>query len=466
MLRNVMGGNIVKKASTIDMVNGPLLPNIINFALPLMAMNFLQMLFNAADTIVVGKYAGQAALAAVGATGSLIFLLTSLFNGLSMGTNVVIAQAIGAGEKEKISKSVHTSIVMAIISGVVLSIVGVFAAKSCLELMATPIDIINQSTIYMQIYFLGSLFMIIYNFGAAILRSKGDTKRPLYFLIISGLINVVLNLIFVIVFHWDVFGVAFATVISQAVSCALVIYTLLNESDAIKLEKKKLKMDLGIAKEIINIGVPAGIQGMAFSLSNVVVQSSINSFDSSIIVAGNSAASNIENFVYIGMMAFSSATITFTSQYIGAKKYDGVKKIMWLTMVLNAISAIAVGFLAWYFGNFFLRFYTDSPEVVEVGLIRLFWVAMFLVLNGILDIFINSMRGMGHSNVPTIIMIGGVCGVRLAWLLLYFPLNPRLEVIYMCYPLSWIITAVFEAILWYWYYLKLKKKINISASVA
>ena len=447
----------MKNSRSIDMVKGPLVKNVFLFALPLMATNLLQMMFNAADTIVVGKFSGQVALAAVGATGSLIFLLVSLFNGLSVGANVVIARAIGSQDQTKISKSVNTSVLLALFSGIVLTIVGSFASKYFLSWMGTPDSIIDQSTLYMRVYFMGSIFMIMYNFGSAILRAKGDTKRPLWFLTISGIINVLLNLFFVIVFHWGVFGVALATVISQAIACILVLYTLIHDEDATHLEIKQLSMDQTVAKEILRIGIPAGIQGMAFAISNVVVQSSINSFDSSAIIAGNSAAVNIENFVYIGMGAFSSAAITFTSQNIGAKNLGQVKKIMGLTMLLDVASAVLVSGIIYLFGSFFLSLYTNDPEVVQAGMVRLFWVTLFLFLNGVLDIFANSMRGMGHSGIPTLLMLFGVCGFRLVWLWTAFPQYRSLQTIYLCFPLSWIITSVFEGLLWIYYYRRLMK---------
>ena len=266
---------------TIDMVNGPLMKNIILFALPLMFTNFLQMLFTAADTIVVGKFAGEISLAAVGATGSVIFGFTAIFNGLSVGTNVIVARLLGAQDEKQVSTTVHTSITMGIFGGIFVAIAGLFLANPLLTLMSTPSDIIHLSTLYVQIYLSGSIFLIVYNFGAAILRSKGDTKRPLYFLMISGIINVVLNFIFVVFFHWDVAGVAYATIISQAISAVLVILTLIKENDCTHLDLKKLAIDFSVAAEIIRIGVPAGLQGFVFSLSNVVVQSNINSFDSS-----------------------------------------------------------------------------------------------------------------------------------------------------------------------------------------
>ena len=438
-----------KNNHSIDMVNGPLLKNIFIFAVPLMFTNFLQILFNAADTVVVGKFAGQSALAAVGATGSIVFLLTSLFNGLGTGANVIIAKLLGSRDDEKISKAVHTSICIAVIGGIILTMIGIFLSKTLLGLMSTPSDIIDLSALYMKIYFGGILFLLVYNFGSAVLRSKGDTQRPLYFLMISGVLNVVLNLFFVIVMKWSVAGVALATVISEAVSAFLVCLTLVKETDATRLELKKLKLNPSIAWEIMKIGIPAGIQGMVFSISNVVIQSSINSFDSSTIVAGNSAANNIEGFVYIGMMAFTQATITFTSQNIGAKNYKAVNKILSLTMVLTTVSAFALGFLVWLFGRPLLGLYTNEAAVVEVGMIRLTYVALWLVLNGILDVFVSSLRGMGYSTLPTIIMLLGICGVRLVWIWTVFPMFNSLESIYLCFPVSWIITSIVQGILWF-----------------
>ncbi|MBP3399048.1 MAG: MATE family efflux transporter [Erysipelotrichaceae bacterium] len=447
----------LKKTQSIDMIHGPLLKNIWIYSVPLMATNFLQMLFNAADTVVVGRFAGEQALAAVGATGSLCFLLISLFNGLSMGSNVLIARYIGAKDHDKIEKAVHTSITLAAISGILLTGIGYFLSRPLLEMMSTPSDIIDLSELYMRIYFVGTFFGLIYNFGASILRAKGDTKRPLYFLCISGITNVVLNLIFVIVLQMSVAGVAIATVVSQALSTVMVCNTLMKENDATRLDFKKLGIDLSMVWNIVKIGVPAGIQGMVFSLSNVVVQSSINSFDSSTIVAGNSAGANVENFVYIGMMAFTQACITFTSQNIGAKNYGRVKEIFKTTMILDMIAALSMGFIVWYFGDFFLGFYTSEPAVIEAGMSRLFWVALFLVLNGILDVFVCSMRGMGYSTLPTAVMIVGICGVRLTWLWTVFPMHRTLDVIYMCFPISWTITSIIQGFFWVYCHNKLLK---------
>lgn len=449
--------NSQTKTQTIDMVNGPLLKNICIFSVPLMLTNLVQMMFNAADAVVMGRFAGQQALAAVGATSSLCFLLISLFNGLSVGSNVVIARYLGANDLGKVEKSVHTSIATAMLSGVFLMIVGFFASRPLLQMMSTPTDIIDLSELYMRIYFVGTFFTLIYNFGAAIFRSVGDTKRPLYFLLISGLIKVVLSLLFVIVFQWGVAGVALSTAIGQAIAAAMVCLTLIKEKGPHHLDFKKLSIDVPMALDIIKIGVPAGIQGMVFALSNVVIQSSINSFNSSIIVAGNSAANNIENFVYIGMSAFTQACITFTSQNIGAHKLQRVGTIFKQSMILTILSAASIGFLAWFFGEFFLGLYTPDAAVVEAGMVRLLWVTMPLWLNGVLDVFVASMRGFGYSTGPTILTIVGICGVRLTWIWTVFQLHRSLDVIYMCFPLSWIITSIVLGLYWFKCYRKLMK---------
>ena len=430
------------------MTGGSLFKNMWLFCLPLIATNLLQMLFNAADTIVVGRFSGQQALAAVGATGSLCFLLVALFNGLSIGTNVVVARFLGADDEKKVVKAVHTSMILAVISGAITALLGYFISRPMLELMSTPADIIDQSELYMRIYFFAMFFGIIYNFGAAVLRAKGDTKRPLYFLLASGMTNVVLNVVFVVVFHLSVAGVAIATAISQALSALLVLYVMFHEKDCTKLEIANLKIDGQILKHVISIGLPAGIQSTMFSLSNVIVQSSINSFDSSVIVAGNSAAANIEDFVYIVSSALTQACITFTSQCIGAGRKDRIRSIMYLTMVMAVASTIILGFSVWYFGDIFMGFYTEDAAVVEVGKVRLFWVSMMLFLNITLDVYISSMRGMAYSIVPTISMIVGICGIRLMWLFFIFPHFRQLSVIYMCFPVSWIVTSVLEGILW------------------
>ncbi len=442
----------------IDMVNGPLLKNIFLFSVPLMFTNFLQMLFNTADTVVVGKFAGEVALAAVGATGSIVFLITSIFNGLGIGANVVIARLIGRQDEELVSKAVHTSMMMAIVSGILLSVAGIVFAKSLLMMVSTPSDILDLSGLYMKIYFSGALFLLIYNLGSAVLRSKGDTQRPLIFLCVSGGLNIVLNLFFVIVFQWSVAGVALATVISEGVAAFLVVRTLCRENDATRLTLNQLKLDRHLTWEILRIGLPAGIQGMVFSLSNVVIQSSINSFNSSTIVAANSAASNLENFVYIGTMAFNQATVTFTSQNLGANKKEAIFKIMGITLILTAISAFGIGAGLAYFGPVLLGFYTNEAAVIETGMLRLTIVTLWLGMNGILDVFVSSMRGMGYSTVPTVVMLVGICGVRLLWLAMVFAQLRTLESIYLCFPISWLVTGFVQAGLWIKIYRSMMKK--------
>ena len=438
-----------------DIVNGPLLSSILRFAFPLMITNFLSNLFSAVDTIVVGKYAGSEALAAVGATGSLIFMVSSLFNGLSMGASVVVGQMIGRGNESRAKETVETAFMMAGGSGLFLSASGLLFSKALLRMVSTPSSILDQSALYMRIYLGASVFMLIYNFGAAILRAKGDTIRPLYFMLISGLTNVILNLVFVVGFRMGTAGVAFATLISQAVSAILVTYSLVTTKDITQLDLRNMRFNRHIALEILRIGIPSGIQTMMFSVSNVVMQKSINSFDSADIIAGNTAGSNLENFCYIAMMAFTQACVSFTSQNYGARKFDKLKKIMYTSLVLVVIGALSVAGIIWAFHKPLLSLYTSEPHVIEIGTKRVLYVILPLFLNGILDVFAASLRGMGKSTIPMLTMIVGICGVRLAWLWGYFPTHRSLEVIYMSYSLSWLITSVLEYVLWQYVYRKI-----------
>lgn len=449
--------SILSEKRELDMVNGPLLKNIIVFSLPVMATMLLQMLFNAADTIVVGNFAGPNALAAVGSTGAIFFLITALFFGLATGVNVIIANAIGANDSDRVQRGVHTAIALSVICGLIATVVGLGASRFVLTLIDTPANILEDSILYMRIIFGGSIFLLVYDFGAAILRSKGDTKGPLYFLIFSGIVNVLLNLFFVIVLHMSVAGVAIATNISQAISAVLVILSLIKDTGICHLNLSKLCLDKASVLQIVKIGVPAGIQGATFALSNVVIMSSINSFHSSTIVAANTTSANIENFVYIGMDAFSAAVMTFTSQNIGAKNYDKIKKIMLSTLALDISFTFLLGFGAYLGSDFFLGLYTNDPMVIKYGAIRLFYVAIFLFLNATLDIFVSSLRGMGYSTSPTIIMLLGVCLFRLLYLWIYFPSHHTLEVIYAVFPISWILTSLALFIQWVYVYRKIMK---------
>ena len=427
------------------MTEGDLMSKILLFSLPLMASSLLQLLFNAADIIVVGKFAGHQSLAAVSSTSALINLIVNIFIGLSVGTNVLVARFIGANQYDDISKTVHTSIYISIVGGILLTIFGLFMAKPLLELMNTPADVIDLAALYLRIYFLGMVAQLIYNYGAAILRAKGDTKRPLYFLFIAGVVNVILNLILVIVFHLDVAGVAIATVISQIISAVFIFYCLMGESDAMRLHVKQIRLDKEKFLQILEIGLPAGIQGSIFSISNVLIQTSVNSFGST-IMAGNGAAANIEGFVYAGMNAFYQSCLTFTGQNYGAKKFDRILKTLGSCLFLVTVTGLVLGVGAWFFGDILLSIYASEQAVIEAGLIRLFYVSMPYFLCGIMDVMVGSLRGLGYSIVPMIVSLIGACGLRILWLVTVFPMYNTIDSIYISYPVSWTITALVHMI--------------------
>ncbi|MBR0137856.1 MAG: MATE family efflux transporter [Erysipelotrichaceae bacterium] len=437
-----------KERKELDIINGPLLKNLVIFAIPLMLTNLMQSLFNVTDTIIVGKFAGDQALAAVGATGSLSFLIISLFYGVSMGTTVIVGQLIGKGDRHKVSTAVETSYALSILCGAFVSMIGILGARFFLSLMSTPDDIIDKSALYMKIYFCSTIFILVYNTGSAVLRAKGDSARPLYFLIAGGITNVTLNLLFVAVFKMAVAGVALATAISQLVSASLVTISLIRTDDATHLDLKKIHLDLGIALDILRIGIPAGIQSSMYSISNVVMQGAMNSFNDSNIIAGNTVGSNIENFAYIGMYSFSQSCITFTSQNYGAKQYGKIRKIMRITLLLSSMIALGMSGLLWLLRYPMMSLYTSSDAIMHVAELRIKIVVLTIIMNGVLDIFVGSMRGMGTSTGPTVLMILGICGVRVAWVLLYFPIDPRVEIIYFSYPLSWTVTSLIEYLLW------------------
>lgn len=439
------------KNKTMDMVHGPLLKNIFIFSLPLMMSNLLEIAFNAADTIVVGKFSGQLALAAVGATGSIVGLMVSLFNGLAVGSNIVIAQQLGSGKQDRISASVHTSYFLALVGGVILTIIGFFGSVYFLEFMGTPSNIIADSALYLRIYFVGSIPLLVYTFGAAVLRSKGDTTNPTIYLALGGILNVALNLFFVVVLKMSVAGVALATVLSESVSAILVTIKLMKEQDSVHMELSQISLDKPLAASVMKIGIPAGLQTMMWSISNIAVQSGINGFGST-AVAGNSAAANVEGFVYIAMGAFSQACITFTSQCAGAGEKERIKKMFWVLMVLMFVTSWSVGALAWGFGRFFLSFFTNDVAVIDMGMIRMWYVVFWLWLNGVLDLPASSLRGMGYSTIPTVAMLLGIVGVRLLYIATIWQMNPTLDVLYMCFPISWVITLIILMLLWKHFY--------------
>lgn len=437
----------MSKNRQIDMTNGPILGKFLIFSLPIIASGILQLLFNAADIIVVGKFAGDESLAAVGSTGSLINLLVNLFVGLSIGTNVVAANFFGAGKKKELELTVHTAILLSFISGIFLTGIGVVFAKEILKLMNCPEEVLRLAALYLKIYFGGITATMVYNFGSAILRAKGDTQRPLYILFLAGIINVILNLIFVICFHMGVAGVATATVISQTISAILIIIILLNEDEPFKLDFKKLAIDRWILIKIIKIGVPTGFQGIMFSFSNVIIQSSVNSFGS-IVIAGNSAAQNIEGFVYISMNSFAQGTLTFVSQNYGALKFDRIKKVTATSLLTIFVIGLLLGNLVVFFAKPLASIYSNTPEAINAAVVRLQVICSIYFLCGIMDTMGSSIRGMGHSVLPMVTTMIGACGIRILWLVTIFQIEKFHSpfIIYLSYPVSWIITFITQFI--------------------
>lgn len=431
-----------QKKYEMDMCSGSILKKMLMFTLPLMLSSILQLLFNAADIVVVGRFAGDNSLAAVGSTTALINLLTNLFVGLSIGANVTAARNYGGKREEALSRTVHTAVTISIISGIILTVIGVVGTKEMLRLMSTPDEIIDLAADYLRIYFAGITATTIYNFGSALLRAIGDTKRPLYYLLAAGAVNVVLNLLFVIVFKMDVSGVALATIISESLSAFLVIRCLMRETGAIKLDLKKLRVHKAELISIIRIGLPAGFQGIVFALSNVVIQSSVNLFGN-IVVAGNSAAANIEGFVYMAMNSFYQATLSFMSQNFGAGEYKRLNKILACGELCVVVVGLVLGNAAVLFGNQLLSIYSDSPEVIAAGMVRLHYISKVYFLCGIMDVLVGALRGIGYSVLPMVVSLLGACGLRLLWIATVFqiPEFHKVEVVYLSYAITWIITA-------------------------
>lgn len=448
-----------KKDYTIDMCNGPILKKMLVFSIPLMCSSVLQLLFNAADIVVVGHFAGDNSLAAVGSNSALIGLLTNLFIGLSIGTNVLVAKYYGGNNQKKLFKAVHTSIVLSIASGIILTLVGVLGARRILIWMQTPDEVLDLATTYLRIYFLGMIGTMLYNFGSAILRAVGDTKRPLYYLFGAGIVNVVLNLFLVIILKLDVAGVAIATVISQCISAFLIVRCLRHEEGGIHLNIHKLHMDKRTFMDILKIGLPAGFQGILFSLSNVIIQSSVNSFGAT-MMAGNSAAANVEQFVYFAMNSFYQSTISFTSQNMGAGNYNRIKKILFTGQLCVIFVGVVFGNLVLFFGHTLLEMYTSSEEVIQAGMIRLGIVSRTYALCGIMDVMVGALRGIGYSVMPMIVSLIGACGLRIVWLSTIFKIDEfhTVQIVYDSYPISWIITIMVHILCFIWAMDKVMKK--------
>ena len=435
------------KTREINMTEGAIFPKLVAFSVPLVLSSVLQLFFNAADVIVVGRFAGENSLAAVGSTSSLINLLTNLFVGLSIGTNVVAANYFGANHKKNISHTVHTAILLSIYSGVLLSIVGVFGAKFILRAMQAPEEVLNLAALYLKIYFGGITATMIYNFGSALLRSKGDTQRPLVILFLTGIINVILNLFFVIALKMDVAGVAVATVISQCIAAVLILRILATESDDFHLSLKKLSLNRDIFIRILKIGVPAGFQGMMFSFSNVIIQSTVNTFGS-IVIAGNSAGINIEGFVYTSMNGFSQGTLTFCSQNLGSGNKARIKSAVFISQCIVLVVGLVLGGAVVLFSHSLLSIFSSNEEVIQAGMLRLKFVCSTYALCGMMDCMGNAVRGIGHSLLPMITTLVGACGLRVLWILALFqiPAYHSLNTIFFSYPLSWFVTWIAHTI--------------------
>ena len=442
----------MKKRNEIEMTKGPLVGKIIMFALPLIASGSLQLLYNAADLIIVGQFAsnGQKAIAAVGATSAIINLIINVVIGLSVGSSVVVARYLGAEDAEGAHRATHTSIALSLISGVIVGLFGFISARQLLTWMNTPEDgdVLNMAVSYMRIYFIGAPVNMLYNFGSAVLRAMGDTKRPLYFLTVAGVVNIILNFIFVYFFHMDVDGVALATLVSQAISAALVTLCLMKSDGPCKLFFKKLKIYKEELKMIAVVGLPAGIQGSLFSISNVIIQSSMNSFGD-IVMSGNTAAGNIEGFVYVAENAFYHAAITFTGQNYGARQYKRTRKVFWISMAMTAITSILLSGAAYIFGRPLLGIYLPGEEsAISYGMTRMLIVLLPHLILGLENTVVGQLRGLGYSLSPMIISIFGICGIRIIWVYTVFEANKTLEMLYMSYPISWAITLIGTLVLY------------------
>lgn len=429
----------------IDMCNGTLMDKLISFSLPLMLSGILQLLFNAVDIIVVGRFTGSQALAAVGSTTALINIFTNLFIGISLGANVLAARFYASGKEKEMSETVHTSITLALISGLVMALAGVLLARFALNLMGTPNDVIDQSVLYMRIYFLGMPFFMLYNYGAAILRAVGDTKRPLFFLVISGMTNAVLNLVLVIVFHMGVAGVAIGTIVSQLISSILVLRCLYTSNTSYRLYFSKLGIKTQYLKQIFQVGIPAGIQSTVINLSNALLQSSVNSFGS-VAMAGYTAANNIFGFLYMSVNAVTQSCMSFTSQNYGVKKLKRMDRVLLDCMILSVSVTLTLGCGAYFFGPELLKIYTSDADVIRCGVEVLAFTTVPYFCCGIMDLLPGALRGMGYSGVPMILSIIGTVGTRIVWIFGLFPAHRSLSFLFISYPVSWILTILMQAV--------------------
>lgn len=448
------------KNKNIDMLNGPLFKNIILYTLPIIASNLLQLFFNAADIVVVGRFCGSTSVGAVGSTGSLVNLIINIMLGLSVGTGIVTAQNIGAANHNTVKNIVHTAIPTALIIGTVVSLIGFFFSGELLKLMGTPKENLQLAIVYLKIYFCGTISLSVYNFGSAILRAAGDTKSPFIFLSIAGILNVLLNILFVTAFDMNVAGVALATAISQTLSAALVLVTLMRRTDACKFEFKYIKIHKTILGKILRFGIPAAIQSSMFSISNVIIQSSINSFGTA-VVNGNSAAANIEGFVYTSMNAFHQTALNFTGQNVGAGNYKRVKKVLYLCIACVGVVGLVFGVAIYIFRNPLLSIYiTDSVKSIEAGALRMSYVGLLYFICGMMDTGSGALRGMGASVTAMAISVFGACVFRIGWIYTVFqiPKYHTTATLYISYIISWVIVLIISLIAYSFIYKKFKRR--------
>jgi len=431
----------------IDMCSGSILPKMLRFSLPLLCSSILQLLFNAADIVVVGKFAGDNSMAAVGSTSAIINLLVNVFMGLSIGGNILAARYYGSREQEKLRRTVHTAMLLSLICGVVMGIIGSCGARQILIWMQSPPEVLKLAALYLRIYFLGMPVMLLYNFGAALLRAVGDTQRPLYYLFAAGIINVVLNLFFVIVCRMDVAGVALATIISQAISALLVLRCMMRDQGGVHLELRQLRIYPEHLKQILQVGLPAGFQSALFSFSNVIIQSSANGFGE-IMVAGAAAVTNIEGFIYTAMNSVYQATVSFTSQNYGAQRYDRLLPILWRAMGCVIVIGLLFGGGALLFSEQLLGLYSDSEEVIAAGISRMKIDCLPHFLCGMMEVMTGAIRGLGYSIMPMLVSLLGACGLRILWIATIFqiPAYHTFQMIYVSYPITWSVTLLTHVI--------------------
>ncbi|MBR4303932.1 MAG: MATE family efflux transporter [Clostridia bacterium] len=439
------------KRSSIDMTQGPILSNMIKFAIPIMLGSLLQMCFNAADLIVVGRYCGSNSVAAVGATGAISNLMVNLFVGLSLGGGVAVANAVGAKDDDTVYKTVHTAMLTAVLSGIILTVLGVPLSGALLRLMDTPEDILPLSKVYMQIHFAGSVPMLVYNYGASILRAAGESKKPLYFLTAAGVVNVLLNLFFVLVLDMNVAGVSLATTIAQTLSAFLVVRCMLRRTDSCRLEIKDLHIHKEPFLKILRIGIPSGIQGSLFSISNVLIQSSFNSLGT-VVMKAQAAGQNINSFMGVIINAISSAVVNFCGQNMGARNYERVKKVIYIGIAAGFVLGNVLGVTTYFLGKPLLGIYiTDSPEAIEIGMRRLMLMSLPYFTYGLNDAMSGALRGIGKSSAAMLTNVFGICIYRIGWVYTVFRI-PRFHTadsLFISYPISWILTFF---IMYIWFY--------------